>query len=309
MLAAPSEPGMEPIVPPGPETPPPATRPSAHAIGFSVGQVLDRSFRLFGRRCWVLVPLALLFYALPTWLHVVVDRPGHLSWIETDALFWWFHFFGGWPGIGMAIVDWVMPLAFQAIVTFGVFQSLRSGRARWGASIGLGLRRLPHAVGASLVILLAMVLPMLLIVILLFRNPGRESPWFMLFVLFLLLLYLAWLSSRLFVGIQVAVVEGTGPFRAIGRSSWLTYHVRWKVFALLLVVVLVPYVAGRILDLGILRKITGEDRGMYLTHYFIGRAFDAAFGALQAVTAAVTYHALREAKEGVGLDELLSVFD
>lgn len=46
-----------------------------------------------------------------------------------------------------------------------------------------------------------------------------------------------------------------------------------------------------------------------MTRILIEGGIGVLFGCLQAVASVVVYHLLRRAKEGVGLDELLAVFD
>jgi hypothetical protein len=105
----------------------------------------------------------------------------------------------------------------------------------------------------------------------------------------------------------VAVVEGGSPGNAMGRSAKLTAGARARVFAVLVVVYGVPFVVA----LGLQRILArGSDPfELSLTPMVVQHAFAALCSCVQAVTAVVVYHALRSAKEGVGLDELLAVFD
>lgn len=290
-----------------PAGPPHALRsrppPDPRSFSFSAGQVLSRSFRIFGTRCWILIPLSLVVHMGPLWALGDLDRVR----LRAMGPFAWIYVLGTGRALASVLVDWALPLAFQAVVAYAVFQSLRGTPARWGSSIGRGLRRLPHALGASLLILAAMVVPAFLLGSLLARMRSHDG-W-ALFVLLVYLVYLAWLGTRVYVGVQAAVVEGVGPVRAFRRSSFLTNYARWKVFGILIVVVVVPWILSNyVLPLWLLRRSSDAD-GNYEALLWAYTALNVVFAALQAVAAAVTYHALREAKEGIGLDELLAVFD
>jgi hypothetical protein len=283
-------------------------RPEPRWFSFSAGQVLGSSFRIFGTKCWILIPLSALFHIVPTWA-LMKSTGGARFWGGDVGPFGWLYLLETGRGLRFILTDWVLPLAFQAVVTYAVFQSLRGTPARWGPSIGRGLKRLPHALGASLLILVVILLPTYLLGRLVAGSGLAWSPGGVLFVLGVILCYLAWVSARLYVAVQAAVVEGVGPFRAFGRSSFLTRHARWKMFGLLIVVVVVPWIlANFVIPRWVLQTYRDfETSGMTL--FWVQQAVGVVFATLQSVTAAVAYHALREAKEGTGLDELLAVFD
>src|SRR5262245_46086127 len=101
----PEEPRPPPVPGRGPER--------DRSFGFSSGEVISTSFRIFGRHLPTLLGLAALFHALPTFLSVQHARAtSHLS-REPGV-----HFgFEGPYGIVAALASRVLPLAFQAVVT------------------------------------------------------------------------------------------------------------------------------------------------------------------------------------------------
>ena len=121
------------------------------------------------------------------------------------------------------------------------------------------------------------------------------------------LLAMAWVFCIYFVAPQALVVEHLFPWRALGRSLELTRGSRWRIFAILVLLVVVLWVANLAVTVAFpggagawvdLRLSTSIRMGLV--------ALVAAFAS---VCAAVAYHDLRRVKEGVGIDELIQVFE
>jgi len=111
------------------------------------------------------------------------------------------------------------------------------------------------------------------------------------------------LAVRWAVALPVCVVEGAGPLASLGRSAVLTRGHRWKVFAILLLLVIVGPLMGAIVA-SIFRSHGGAPVGALA--YFVWTAI---WGVLYYGVLTMIYHDLRAAKEGVDVEQLAAVFD
>ena len=111
-----------------------------------------------------------------------------------------------------------------------------------------------------------------------------------------------------YVAIPVAVVERPGVFASLGRSRQLTRGNRWRLFGLALIYALISGVIQVVLGLVIvgLALSGGEPSPFAVAVNWISQAVGAL---LYSTFAAVTYFALREAKEGLDVNQLAAVFD
>jgi hypothetical protein len=180
-----------------------------------------------------------------------------------------------------------------------VFRSLQAGRSRWGASLLNGLRRLPYAAATSVLVLTTLFGPLLL-------ATQLVTPVFLPLGL-LFLLYVAVVASGTYLAIQVAVVEGGLPLRAMARSFALTRGFRWRMFGLVFLLHVAPAVVDLLVREG--GPIGGPRHETLSVRLTVVSVLRVVATCLQAVVAAVAYHALRARKEGVELGELLTVFE
>jgi hypothetical protein len=178
----------------------------------------------------------------------------------------------------------------QAVVLYGAFQVMRGRPVDLAESARIGLRRFFSIVG------LAIVVPLLIglaSVLLLF--PG-------------MMLYMMW-----FVATPVCVVEQLGPFASMARSRELTKGHRWKIFGMLLLLLIPALVVGAIVGAAAI-AVTGG----FLTlanalattvGQIVNLAWNAVWTAFFAILIVVAYHDLRVAKEGVDTDQIAAVFE
>lgn len=281
---------------------------------FDVGSALARSFRAFVRHFGVLFPLSILF-AVPTTLYEVgqlgpawdryEEYAASLAEFRTSfgdrprPPFWAFLVEeGSWLGVLLPLLSMLL---VQTVVTYVTFQALRGGRVDYLRAIGAGFAELPSAVLASIATLVVILVPGVGFAFL-GVGTGRFGGYLALLgiVVWAVVVYVSW-----YVAIQAVVVERIAAFAALGRSLQLTRWFRWKVFA----IVVVPGVLYMILPLvrrgGFPHPASLESARTILlaTH-----AAQAVLSAFSAVVAAVVYHDLRRAKEGVGVEDLLKVF-
>jgi hypothetical protein len=258
----------------------------ARAPQFSVGGVLGKGFSIWARSLVTLVVLMVIIYS-PLIVYQGVRIAG-----------------GTVPEVmrGLGFLEpryWIERLLnalATAAVIYTVFRRLRGERARIADSLRHCMSRLLPVLGTALLYIVATTGPMIP-----FYLVFKASPPAGIALLLLGSAAALFFSLMLWVVVPPVVVENQGPIGALKRSVALTHGKKGQIFLINLVVGLVAAVPFVIV--------------MFLTE---GNpdAFAAAqlpvtilVGALGATMTAVGYHDLRLAKEGVGVDELLKVFD
>ena len=278
-----------------------------HGWKFDAGQALARSLAFYGRHLPILglyafvifLPLALYYLAVAS--QVWEESGGSL-------LFW--ALFNERTGTIGRILEFGLPFILQATVTLGVFQHLRGGgRVQYGRSFARGMARFFPVLGTALLVAFlaaAVVFVALLLLAVVFQTVGAGLGALIL-MLVAVLAIMGTIACVFFVAVQAVVVEGVGPTRAMARSAWLTRGARWKIFGTWFAVFLVAFLIG----LFIMRTGDGAPASFadVRTLLLVRVAFTAVLSAFSAVFAAVVYHDLRGAKEGVGIDELIRVFE
>jgi len=286
-------------------------RRGRRAFDFSLGEALSKSLACFGKNFPVLAIFSLVLFAPLAWVWIQsadrvwqgvdsfarsFDGP-ELFWDRTTAEL----------GAFGTLLGLMLPLLLQAVVTFGVFQYLGGGRANHGRSLQRGLQRLLPvvfvAILAGLLVILAMI-PVMLLLGVVFSMAGVLGGIVAILAggVVTMTIY-----SIFYVAIQACVVERMGPAKSLSRSSALTRGARWKIFALLLITFVVDggvtWIVHKMIG-ATPETLSAVHVGVYV---LIGTA--AILAAFKSVAAAVVYQMLREAKEGVGIDELVRIFD
>jgi hypothetical protein len=181
--------------------------------------------------------------------------------------------------LGLLVLMLVLNMLSSAVILHGAFQDMRNRPAGLAESLKVGLRRFLPLMGLAFLVALLMVIGLICLII-----PG-------------LFLYTIW-----FVSVAACVVERTGARASMRRSRELTKGHRWKVFGIVLLLILLSLV-NPLLQL-VLTSAAGE------TLALIGTAIWTAIGsAFSSVIIAVTYYELRAAKEGIDIEQIASVFD
>lgn len=176
------------------------------------------------------------------------------------------------------VLNFVGQSVLGGAFAFGVFQSLRGGRAGVGECLSRAFGRIAPILGVSLVYGVAVGLGSLLLLV-----PG-------------IMIACAW-----YLSVPVTTVERLGVGASLGRSGDLTRGYRWSIFGMFLLVTLLGVVVTLVLA-GVLAAL-GPIVALF------GMGIVAVFIALFAGTlSAVCYHDLRLVKEGASTEELLRVF-
>jgi|HubBroStandDraft_1064217.scaffolds.fasta_scaffold02780_10 hypothetical protein len=168
----------------------------------------------------------------------------------------------------------------QAVILYGAFQDMRGRPFGIAESVKRGLSRIFPIIGLSICVLIVVCLGFLLLII-----PA---------VIF---------QAMFFVALPACVIERLGPIRSMTRSAELTKGLRWRVFAIALLMLIVAAAAAGVFEVLLLRS----RHGLPAT---IGNfAWQAVLGAYEAIVTAVLYSDLRRAKEGIDLEQIAAVFD
>jgi len=178
------------------------------------------------------------------------------------------------------VLSFVLGMISQAVMVHAAFQAMRMRPVSLGESMRVGLSRV------FAVILLALLMGIL---------GGLAA---VLLIVPALIVMTMW-----FVSTPACVVERTGPWTSMKRSAALTKGHRWKVFGLLLLLILVSLIVAGLLQL-VLMQVGSTI--LVLLGTLLWGALWTAFYSIAVVT---TYHDLRVAKEGIDIEQIASVFD
>ena len=188
-------------------------------------------------------------------------------------------------------VSVVLSTLGQAMVLYGAFQDMRGRPVSLADCFKVGLRRFFPIIALAIIIIVALGFAA---IVLIFPAVMLAMMWF--------------------VATPVCVVEQLGPFRSMGRSRQLTKGHRWKLFGLVLLILIPAVIVGAIV--GVTLFTLGASGFLALNAALtsslgklIGLLWKAAWGAFLAVVIAMTYHDLRVAKEGLTTEQIAAVFE
>lgn len=180
---------------------------------------------------------------------------------------------------GLNLVGFVTGSLVSGAVMYGVVQELRGRAFALGDSIRIALGRLLPLVGIAICYGISVGVGVVLLVV-----PG--AIWACMF----------------YVSMPACVVERTGVFDSMSRSSFLTKGYRWQVFGTVVLI----YVVGAIFAMALRAALASTGRTGVLISGEVVRTIVSAFGG---IVAGVFYYQLRAAKEGIDLDRIASVFE
>jgi len=253
----------------------------------SVGRVISRAFGFIASRPGIALGSALLFGALPSVLSQLVTFSAVRSAASSSSSLV--------AGFGMLqllimLVSLVFSGLMQATITRGLVIEHEGGRPSFGQCLAGGLR---FAVPIVLFMFLWWI--GLLIGFVFLIVPG-------------LILLTMWS-----VAVPALVEEGTGIFGAFGRSRELTRGSRWRIFGLLIMLLVLFYIVMAVvgvlgLSTSALTNFDSSDGGPPLA-FLIGAALSGViFNLLWSTIQPSLFVELRDAKEGGGTGDLHQVF-
>jgi hypothetical protein len=210
---------------------------------------------------------------------------------------------------GVFVLTFFLFIMFsQAVILHTAFQNLRHQPTNMVESLKVGLRRIFFlfllAIVVGIVALLVTITLGLAVGAVIVTARGSIYPFVAVIVAFILaLVVFAILYTMWFVAVAACVVERRGPFGAMGRSQQLTKGHRWRIFGMMLLLLIISYIISVLVGLML------SPAGSMIVTFLGNLAWSAILGAYFATAVAVSYHDLRVAKEGVDIEQIASVFD
>ncbi len=184
-----------------------------------------------------------------------------------------------WDAGGLLFYLLLQPIV-TAVILHAAFQDMRGRPARLGESVQRGLQRVFPLIGVTVLTMLGVILGTLLLII-----PG-------------VILWIRW-----YLAAAVCVVEQKGPLGSLDRSTELTKGNRWKLFAAVLITLIVGAAVEGLIALLFDFPITSV---VVVAVDGVWQGIGAGFGSVLTV---VFYHDLRVLKEGADIESIASVFD
>jgi uncharacterized membrane protein len=187
------------------------------------------------------------------------------------------------------MISTVAGLVLQGALIYGTINDLNGRRFSVTDGLTIGLHNFLPLLAVGFLYVLAVALGCLLLVV-----PG-------------IMVAVAWS-----VAVPVLIAERAGVFETFGRSAELTRGNRWRIFALMLLYVAVFIVVSVVVEVigGIASFTASAILGETTVQHVVVNAISNVVSALIGATgAAVLYVELRRVREGVGHEELASIFD
>jgi hypothetical protein len=229
---------------------------------FRVGNVFSRAWQIFTAN-FIFFFIVTFIVALPNLVLTAGRDPSTLGW-----------------GLAIAIIlGVVLNTVGQAVLLYAAFQYLRGHTVQPGEALQLGLSRFLPLLGLAILYGLGLALGFVLLVV----------PFFFLIVMWA-------------VVVPACVVEGLGPIASMSRSTQLTKGHRWKIFGIIILLLIVSAIGSKLIPLilapaGLVVMALGT---------VIWTAIWAAYWNCILI---MIYHDLRVAKEGIDTHQIASVFD
>ncbi len=180
---------------------------------------------------------------------------------------------------GIGFLGFILSTFAQAIVIFAAFQDLRGRPVSAPESARQGLNRVVPVIVTSVLAGLVVGLGFVF-----FLIPGLIA------------------LTSLAVVVPVCVVERMGPLDSISRSSDLTTGHRWPILGVGIAWIILVLVVAALIQ-------AAMPADPALPRQLLEWVWEVLSGSFSAVYAAILYHDLRAVREGIGIDEIASVFD
>jgi hypothetical protein len=238
-------------------------------LEFRLGDVVVRAWTILSRHLLTFLGLVAILEAFP-----VIGLPLLMPYLAKPG--------GVTANLLVSVVGGIVAMVFsalsQTVVVFATFQDLRGQEVNAVESLTRGLARVVPSIVTSLIMGIAVAIGLVL-----FIAPG--------------LIALAAFS----IALPVCVVERAGPLTSLSRSAELTRGHWWPILGVSLAILIVSGVIGLVIRAalpatGLPATIATWAWNVFITSY-------------SSVYAANLYHDLRAVKEGIGIQEIASVFD
>lgn len=245
---------------------------------FDLGRVIQRTFTSIGQNAAVFFGASVILVGVPS----TISALGQGSLTTADP-------FSGFGFVVLGTILYFIGLyLLQGMVVKAAVNGFNGKKTAFGDAFNVGVRMFLPLLGLSIIATLGTILGYILLIV-----PG-------------VILSVMWSVSA-----PAVVVEKRGVFESLQRSRDLTRGHRWSVFGLMVIYVVLSWIIG--LALGGLSLATGGTMTggapNLLVTLISGPLVNIVAGVVASAGVASLYYELRVAKEGVGADELASVFD
>jgi uncharacterized membrane protein len=240
-------------------------------VEFRIGDVIVRTWTVLSRHFLTFLLLVGIAELIPLVVTLYLGEAAEVAKAKDfRALF---------LALPLGLLQFILVAFAQAIVVHAAFQDLRGRQVSATESFQHGVQRLFPVLVASVLSGLMMVVGLILCLI-----PGLIA------------------IAALAVVLPACVVERLGPIDSISRSIDLTTGNRWPILGVVVAWGLIVATISGIIGVG-MAFAPG------LPVQLIQWVWEVVAGSFSAVYAAILYHDLRAVREGIGIDEIASVFD
>jgi hypothetical protein len=229
---------------------------------FRIGSVINGAWNVFSANFPLFFGVG-LFVGLPHLLFLRGTQASGAGWSVVIGIFAWL----------------LLATIGQTVILYGAFRKLRGQPVDIGETLQRGLTRFLPLVGLAFLYSLGIMLGLLLLVV-----PG-------------IILMVMWA-----VVVPACVVEGLSPTASMSRSSKLTKGHRWKIFGVMLLLLVLNFIASGMLAL----VLAPTGHAVATIGDFVWTAIWTAFWNCLLV---MIYHDLRVAKEGIDTEQIAAIFD
>ena len=239
-------------------------------VEFRIGEVIIRSWNVLSRHFLTFAVLVGIAELLPLLLTLYWGYTGpRRVQLGTGVVL---------NGLLIALLQFILTSFAQAIVVFAAFQDLRGRPVSAAESFRHGVSRLFPVIVASILVGLMVGIGSMLCLV-----PGLFA------------------MAAMAVVLPACVVEKLGPLKSMSRSSDLTTGHWWPIIGVGAAWLIIVFVVSA--------SIRAALPGEALPAQLLTWAWEVVSGSFSAVYAAILYHDLRAVREGIGIDEIASVFD
>jgi hypothetical protein len=244
-------------------------------VDFRIGDVISKTFTILSRRFLTFFVLVGIVQLVPTVMRMIVEpmSRGRGAASADD-----------WPAnllqnLAVGLVQFIMSSFASAVVVHATFQDLRGKPVSAMESFGHGVSRIIAVAVSSVLVGLLTGIGFLLCLI-----PGLIA------------------LTAMAVTMPACVVEELGPIASMSRSNDLTGGNRWPILGVAVVGGVIALLVGMVIGFA----LPGADS---LVQQLAMWLWGTVAGCFTSVYTAILYHDLRAVREGIGIDEIASVFD
>jgi hypothetical protein len=238
-------------------------------LEFRLGDVIVRSWSILSRHLLAFLGLVAVLEALP-----LMGLPRLAPLLARPG--------GAMGSLLVSMVGGIVAVIFsalsQAVVVYATFQDLRGREVNPAESFTRGLARVLPAIATSVLEGIAIVIGLVL-----FVAPGLIA------------------LAAFAISLPVCVVERVGPVSSLSRSAELTRGHWWPILGVAVSILAVSAIAGAAIQAALPKSGLPVTIATWAWNVFVT--------AFSSVYAANLYHDLRAVKEGIGIQEIASVFD